>query len=620
MLIALCWLVLFLAVCAGLIHLIGRLGVSSGRKYAPDFQLTGRLVRTPVVRRDGRGFYGRAWREERGDLTVVFLAGTPYEMGFQHGRLLADRIRAGVAPVFADPIGLSENWRTRPWWMRALMNRYLEVMVYGPIERSTPEAYLEEIKGLADGAGMSYRRMFVANFLSDLNMATAPGLIAKKAGVLPPLGGCTSVVAPARSAADGRMLVGRNTDYTGQGPWAANQVVFYFQPDSGYRYTKVSTAGMLKCNSAMNEKGVTVGGHFMCFSGGTVRGWSFTVLENEIMRRAGDLEGALDVAAECPRGGSFGLMLAHGPSGDAAALEAAGPRLGLRRLTGEGLVLTNFALTDRLKPVDVAASHGVMLRSLVGRFDRATALLARHRGRFDPAVMAGVMSDHHDPILAAERALGATVCFEGNVTSVVFQPQTGYFWVAAGPAPVCSHTYHGFDFWADLEGRPPGVAPAELPPAAWTDPRRERALRSFMDGLVVYKEDAANIELALVLIEEARELDPEEPFYHKFAARMAARTGRVDRAEAIIRAWLELKQAANDRAQAWLLWGQTLEAAGRRPEAEDRFRRVVELAGGDQENLKSNVNHVVLAAARSSLAQPRRRRLEHLAVLDEMLE
>jgi tetratricopeptide (TPR) repeat protein len=141
-----------------------------------------------------------------------------------------------------------------------------------------------------------------------------------------------------------------------------------------------------------------------------------------------------------------------------------------------------------------------------------------------------------------------------------------------------------------------------------------------MDGLVVYKEDAANIELALVLIEEARELDPEEPFYHKFAARMAARTGRVDRAEAIIRAWLELKQAANDRAQAWLLWGQTLEAAGRRPEAEDRFRRVVELAGGDQENLKSNVNHVVLAAARSSLAQPRRRRLEHLAVLDEMLE
>ncbi|MBM4023737.1 MAG: hypothetical protein FJ284_16135, partial [Planctomycetes bacterium] len=53
---------------------------------------------TPAIASDGRTIArcGEGFLEDVDGHLVVHLAGTPYEMGFQHGRLLRDRVHAVV--------------------------------------------------------------------------------------------------------------------------------------------------------------------------------------------------------------------------------------------------------------------------------------------------------------------------------------------------------------------------------------------------------------------------------------------------------------------------------------------------------------------------------------------
>ena len=242
------------------------LTVSDGSAYRPAEDVRTGLKDTELIQENGIRTFGNAWLRMERDNYVLHLSGTPYEMGYQHGILMADEIADGVLSVFSDPIGHNPSFADTPVVLVKLITLYLEITVYRPIEKSTPPEYLEEIAGIADGAGLDYRDVFVANFLSDLSMAMVPGVITEKAVELglsaENVAECSSFVAAGTATKDGSLLFGRNTDYSGQGRWGTYQTIFFYEPVDGLRYVKISTAGLLKCNAAMNEAGIVVGGAF----------------------------------------------------------------------------------------------------------------------------------------------------------------------------------------------------------------------------------------------------------------------------------------------------------------------------------------------------------------------
>ncbi len=613
------FLLLLLVIVLGLS--IAAKSVTSGKGYLPDKDIVESMKASSPVDEDGVTLLGRGTKERRGGNIVLHLKGTPYEMGFQHGRLLQEEVADGVVPVFADPVASIQRFMNKPEWVKNLLRKYLELKVYGPIEKNTPRRYLEELKGIADGAGMDFKAVFIANFLSDFNMAMIHREIKKKAGTASAPGGCTSFAVSGPATSDGSLLFGRNTDYTGQGRWGAHQVVVFYEPAGEFCYVKVSTAGMIKCNSSMNEEGIVLGGHFMGYAGAHPAGLSFTILENEVMRKAGRLEDAVDIVRRARKGGAFGLLIADGKTGRAVGVEAAPERLGLREIKDHRLAMTNYALTPELKGVDLLAGHNIMMRNVAGRYRRITALIDEHFGRITPEKAAEFLGDHLDAVTGEERGTGATLCFASNVTSVVFRPKDGVFWVATGSEPACKNEYVEFDFRAELQRRRPEKSAGRLAGYAWQDPHRREGLEAYMRGIVSCKEEPRNRKKALLHLAAAMETDPHEPLYAITAARIQIHEGRYGEAVSLLAASMDRIQVPNEKAVATLLLAQVHDLEGDRQTAVEMYRRVVRMGRENKGDPFAGINDLVVGLARKGLSKPfGKKKIDTIGIMDETLE
>jgi isopenicillin-N N-acyltransferase like protein len=596
--------IIVLVIIAGGGIFVGTRTVSDGSDYVPPHEVIEAISGLSVIEQGGVRRFGDAWVEKRGADYLLHLSGTPYEMGYQHGILMADEIKSGTVPVFADPVSHNASFADKPAWVRRLLLTYLELSVYGPIERNTPREYLEEIKGIADGAGLDFKEVFIANFLSDLTMAMTPGVLTKKAEELGARSECSSFVAAGDAAEDGALIVGRNTDYSGQGRWVPYQTIFFYRPKGGLAYVNVGTAGLIKANSAMNEAGMVVSGHYMAFEGADPAGVSFTVLENEIMRKAKTLDEAIALLESAHRGGSFGLVIADGAAKEAAVVESTPERLGVRKMENGAIVLTNFATTEELKPVDLLLRYNVLLRNVMGRYERLTRLIETHRGEITPALAAAFMSDHGDVITGTERGTGITVCSDNNVTSAVFAPGSNLFWVAGGGEPACINDYVGYDFSAELTGAPGNPQPALLTGYAWEDPAKRTAFELYMKAYIAYEADFADKATALEYLREALATDPGEPIYARMAGILSIHLGDYQTAIELFIGALTLPQAPNEAAMTHLLLGWAYDLSGNRDQALVHYREVGKLAESEETDPLMDINGLVVLMARKGMDAP----------------
>ncbi len=101
---------------------------SSRQDYGPD---------PASVRR-----YGPAYRYPQAGWTVLHIEGAPYDRGYQHGRLMASEIADYLKSLAyqRSPSSPSEGWKTTRTLVDALFLRRYD------------KEYLEEMKGIADGA------------------------------------------------------------------------------------------------------------------------------------------------------------------------------------------------------------------------------------------------------------------------------------------------------------------------------------------------------------------------------------------------------------------------------------------------------------------------------------
>ncbi len=109
---------------------------------------------------------------------VVELYGSPYERGFQHGQIFADRIRSLYTMLLTNSILPYLN-RERPDMAAMLvtyaedryddgMFSYLMLLESGQnIEPWIPEEYIEEMRGISDGADIPYDDILLLNTFFD---------------------------------------------------------------------------------------------------------------------------------------------------------------------------------------------------------------------------------------------------------------------------------------------------------------------------------------------------------------------------------------------------------------------------------------------------------------------
>jgi hypothetical protein len=120
---------------------------------------------------------------------VVFLSGTPYEMGRQHGMALRNEVRASVQRV----LGYFRGYLRVPWVGRLAVNWWLD-QAWRESFPFVPPEYREELRGLSDGSGVPLQELYRLHAIPDRTYS------------------CANFAAWGRATGDGRLIHLRNLD------------------------------------------------------------------------------------------------------------------------------------------------------------------------------------------------------------------------------------------------------------------------------------------------------------------------------------------------------------------------------------------------------------------------
>ena len=373
-----------------------------------------------------------AHKEKRGNINVVWLQGTPYEMGYQHGQLLRDEI----ASLGDTALGILRF---------AGRGLALANVAKG---RSFPYA-AEECRGMAYAAGdigMTYEACMVLAYgdvYQDAFGYTLPQILLWE--------GCSQFVATKEASRDGYLYHGSTVDSGTPIDYIINNpVVFVRQPHDGLPHTFVTYPGVVWPNSGLNVAGITMGldtalaasTSELSFSGA-----SNVQLMSQVLQGATTFDEVVDYFASQPRVRPNIIMTTDGKSQQAGVMEFTGQNFAVRPLQDNGVLYTtnHFVLPEMYDKQAPPNSSSLL------RYQRYTQLLepdglATYYGRVDPQVMTKILRDRTNPETLIPSPLDvfdddASPGGNGAHRQATFDPARLHLWVAAGPPPVPENAF-----------------------------------------------------------------------------------------------------------------------------------------------------------------------------------
>jgi isopenicillin-N N-acyltransferase-like protein len=541
-----------------------------------------------------------------GDLRILTLEGSGYEMGRQHGEALREEIHQGVLPFFGNYTEFDSSLRKLPEEHRRAVAAQLDREIFDPLRRFVPQVYLDELRGIAEGAGLPTDVVLRGNFLSELLQVTVKQQVPSEG--VEASAGCTGFAVAGPATRGGELLHGKNTDYRGGGVWDRFPVLLLSKPADGFAYVRGTSAGLIKCNTCMNEHGITLGGHFLFSTDVVADGVAFTILENEIMRRAADLREAISIVEDGPRAGAFAFILSDGKTGEAVALECTRAEVSQRWLSDGAVFMSNVCTaSDAQKQCDILLRASVG-RNPLSRWRRIGDLITKHHGAIDLDIALLFLGDHYDEASGRERGAAHTIASIASVTSVLLRPETREIWIGVGPVPAANNPFLGFDCRAALAGRGEIEFLGRRSGNPFGEDARLRAVHRYAEAACLYDRSPDDVDAMSSLLHEALEIDPQEPAYPRMIARLHLLANHPDPAEAMLRRALSIPaQGPSELAEAWLLLGYGCDLRKAREDAQDAYRRVLELHDGAGAEPIRAVNPLVLLSAHRHLEEPFRK-------------
>jgi hypothetical protein len=221
--------------------------------------------------------YGKGFLLEKPHLPhfppLLHVQGTPYEIGFQQGVLIADRIEELVSGVGTPMLWMLGGWNPesgeKPTQQQMEIGRAIVLMAIDrcfiePIKEKTPD-YLEEAKGMAEGlkavgspvgmdevlAGIALAELTQSE---DLAMKLAGQFISLQQQGEQPAKNCSDFVAWGKATKDGKLVHGTNydnEDFT----IGRNGVVLIAKPEAGNAFL-----GMIHPGSPWPMRGMSAAG------------------------------------------------------------------------------------------------------------------------------------------------------------------------------------------------------------------------------------------------------------------------------------------------------------------------------------------------------------------------
>ncbi len=380
-----------------------------------------------------------ARRETRGIYEVVWLHGTPYDMGRQHARLLAKELKQALDAIDQDVM------------LKAMFAMARQLKLVDLARKQSYPDLLEECRGMAAEAkdiGWTEEHCLVLNFgdmvaeFIRFGKPTAPDIAP----------GCSQVVATGKATPDGRLYHARVLDWARIDFILDNPVIFVRQPRDRIPHVVIGFPGNLSPYQGINAEGLSIASNEIDPRDNKVNdltGRSHVQLLGEMLARARSLDEAKEMVRKTNHMTLEVIVVADGKKGDAAALEMAPAAVAVRGMKDGVVHATNHFLGAETSKLDRDTSDSSGLRSerlqqLVEPAGQATLY-----GKLDPPSLIKVMRDRLNPRTKKESPSstfddGLSLATNGALYQLVFDPKRRQFWLAAGKAPVPAQAFVGF--------------------------------------------------------------------------------------------------------------------------------------------------------------------------------
>jgi len=366
--------------------------------------------------------------EHQDGLPIVYLEGSPYELGRQHGELLRPLVQHSVQETlgyFRGYLKLSvvgrwivNWWLDRPWALAM---------------PSIPSDYLEELRGLADGSGVPLRELWRLHAIPDRTYA------------------CSSFAAWGRATADGALIQARNLDWNVHVGIQRYAAVFVVRPRGKHAFVNAGWAGFIGVLTGVNDREISIGQVGAATLDVNPRGIPMTFLMRRVLEEADRLDAAVALVRQAPRTVGVNYIIADAKAKRAVAMETTARDVAVFEANDAREHRVSYAkpLVDVVLRSDTAMNSRIRGRQLASKGEPAqpglerpsgSAYTVRYRGQAE-AITA------HYGRLDAEAAItiARSAAPPSNVQSVVIA--WPYLWVANahGTIPAAQTTYHRLD-------------------------------------------------------------------------------------------------------------------------------------------------------------------------------
>jgi len=338
------------------------------------------------------------------------LQGTPREVGRQHGEALRSMIRAHLELIYTQGAQRSNlaPETGRRW-----------ALAFGPMIGEAAPHFLEEIEGVAEGAGIERAEALLLQVRQEVAHVARFGAVDLE---------CTSFAVSGPYTRAGTTFAGQNADLAGG--IEAFSAVLTFAVTGKPAVMMLVPAGQISYLGISSE-GLSADANFLR-SAGWRTGFPRYLLTRLAIEQP-TLKAAVDAALTPRRASSRNLLLAD-RTGAMVDIETTAQEHGLE--WGAGcLVHANHHVLPGMGGHETATAEE---RHNSGcRQDRIAALMEEHRGRIDATVLKTVLRDHANRPHSICAHPGERVSY--SFASIVSDLEAGAMEVAVGPP--CEHDY-----------------------------------------------------------------------------------------------------------------------------------------------------------------------------------
>ena len=365
------------------------------------------------------------WKE---NVPVLRLRGNPYELGYQHGTILRQQVRASVANMESFVNRQVHIPFVGSWLARRTLARAWKQMV--PF---VSDDFLEEMRGLSDGAGIPLETLHRIHALPEWMAMT-----------------CASFAVFGKASEGGRLIHGRNLDWSIQSGVQRYAAVFVVHPTRGHPFVNCGWLGFIGVVSGINDQGISVSEIGAESADSSLKGTPMPFLLRRVLQESNNLDQTVELIRTAQRTGGYNYLFGDAKKCQAVVLETTRNHAALFKADqsssdpyavnlSDALFRADWALDPAIREAQKAACGNPSRPGLeppIGsssyevRYVGQGRLLTQFYGKIQPEIAMAVL-----------RAIVPS----SNIQSVVYAYPEMWLATARGRQPAATNKYIYFD-------------------------------------------------------------------------------------------------------------------------------------------------------------------------------